>query len=343
MSFTGDRILVNKFAYQFGEPQRWDVIVFKFPGNAKQNYIKRLVGLPGETIRIRQGDIYTRRGDEDTFVIARKPPRKLLSMLQPVHDTQYIPADLIEAGCPSRWQSVRAQGDGPAAGGWIISADQKTYQLSQPSSESAQWLRYRHVVPTMQDWLAIGAGHKPAELPQRHGELISDFYAYNACIHEGQIHAGYLAPSAQARLSGLHWVGDLALECELEVLGSDGEVWLDLVEGGRHYQCRFDVAEGTATLTIDDGQVPFKGQQGGKAPYALSRKTDLQGAGSYKLRFANADDQLLLWVNGSLVQFEMPHGGPVAAYDGRADVRPHGAPRIRATFLPWGLGARAWR
>jgi signal peptidase I len=69
--------LVNKFAYQFGEPQRWDVIV-SFPGNAKQNYIKRLVGLPGETIRIRQGDIYTRRGDEDTFVIACKPPRKLL-------------------------------------------------------------------------------------------------------------------------------------------------------------------------------------------------------------------------------------------------------------------------
>ncbi len=59
-SHTGDRILVNKFAYEapFGEPQRWDVIVFKFPGNAKQNYIKRLVGLPGETIWIRHGDIF---------------------------------------------------------------------------------------------------------------------------------------------------------------------------------------------------------------------------------------------------------------------------------------------
>ena len=41
--FSGDRILVSKFTYDLYEPKRWDVIVFKFPGNAKQNYIKRLV------------------------------------------------------------------------------------------------------------------------------------------------------------------------------------------------------------------------------------------------------------------------------------------------------------
>ena len=40
-SFTGDRILVSKFIYDFHEPDRWDVIVFKFPENAKQNYIDR--------------------------------------------------------------------------------------------------------------------------------------------------------------------------------------------------------------------------------------------------------------------------------------------------------------
>jgi signal peptidase I len=57
-SFNGDRILVSKFAYEFSDPERWDVIVFKYPGNAKQNYIKRLVGLPNELIRIRHGNIY---------------------------------------------------------------------------------------------------------------------------------------------------------------------------------------------------------------------------------------------------------------------------------------------
>ena len=39
-SFMGDRILVSKFSYSVGDPKRWQVIVFKFPGNAKQNYIK---------------------------------------------------------------------------------------------------------------------------------------------------------------------------------------------------------------------------------------------------------------------------------------------------------------
>ena len=62
-SYNGDRILVNKYIYTFSDPQRWDVVVFKFPGDAKMNYIKRLVGLPGETLRIYQGDLFV--GDED--------------------------------------------------------------------------------------------------------------------------------------------------------------------------------------------------------------------------------------------------------------------------------------
>ncbi len=54
----GDRILVNKFAYLMSDPERWDVIVFKYPLNITKNYIKRLVGLPGETISIRDGDVF---------------------------------------------------------------------------------------------------------------------------------------------------------------------------------------------------------------------------------------------------------------------------------------------
>ena len=57
-SYNGDRILVNKYIYSFSDPKRWDVVVFKFPGDAKVNYIKRLVGLPGEKLRIYQGDIF---------------------------------------------------------------------------------------------------------------------------------------------------------------------------------------------------------------------------------------------------------------------------------------------
>ena len=72
-SFNGDRILVDKFAYDFTEPRRWDVVVFKYPEDAKTNYIKRLVGLPGETLFVAGGDIWTSR-DDAAPVIARKPP-----------------------------------------------------------------------------------------------------------------------------------------------------------------------------------------------------------------------------------------------------------------------------
>src|SRR5436190_5365363 len=58
-SFSGDRIIVGKFCYDLGEPQRWDVIVFKYPGLATQNYIKRLIGLPGELVRVIGGNTQT--------------------------------------------------------------------------------------------------------------------------------------------------------------------------------------------------------------------------------------------------------------------------------------------
>ncbi|MCG8652580.1 MAG: signal peptidase I, partial [Pirellulales bacterium] len=106
-TFNGDRILVSKFAYTLQDPDRWDVIVFKYPGNPKQNYIKRLVGLPNETLTVRHGDVYVRPTGTDASnnIILRKPPSKLLAMRQLVYDTDYQAPALIEAGYPSRWQA----------------------------------------------------------------------------------------------------------------------------------------------------------------------------------------------------------------------------------------------
>ncbi len=64
-----DRILVNKFIYDLRPPARWDIIVFQYPLEQSKNYIKRLIGLPGETIEIRDGDVYV---DGE---IARKPEK----------------------------------------------------------------------------------------------------------------------------------------------------------------------------------------------------------------------------------------------------------------------------
>lgn len=54
----GDKLFVNKFIYRFQPPERWDIVVFKYPEDRKKDFIKRLIGLPGEEVEIRDGAIY---------------------------------------------------------------------------------------------------------------------------------------------------------------------------------------------------------------------------------------------------------------------------------------------
>ena len=62
----GDKIFVNKFIYRFKPVERGDVIVFKYPEDPKKDYVKRLVGLSGETIEIKEGRIYIDDKEIDT-------------------------------------------------------------------------------------------------------------------------------------------------------------------------------------------------------------------------------------------------------------------------------------
>ncbi len=55
---SGQRILINKVAYAFGEPERGDVIVFHPPGDQETDYIKRIIALPGESVEIAEGIVY---------------------------------------------------------------------------------------------------------------------------------------------------------------------------------------------------------------------------------------------------------------------------------------------
>ena len=53
-----DRIVVTKFTYWFNEPQRGEVVVFKYPLDPKKLYVKRLIALPGENIKFENGKLY---------------------------------------------------------------------------------------------------------------------------------------------------------------------------------------------------------------------------------------------------------------------------------------------
>lgn len=61
----GDYLIIDEISYRFRDPQRGEVIVFKYPNDPSQRYIKRIIGLPGETIEIKDGQVMVYRQGEE--------------------------------------------------------------------------------------------------------------------------------------------------------------------------------------------------------------------------------------------------------------------------------------
>lgn len=55
---TGEKLITEKFSYQFGEPKRGDIVVLTSPKNPNIELVKRVVGLPNEVITIEEGQVY---------------------------------------------------------------------------------------------------------------------------------------------------------------------------------------------------------------------------------------------------------------------------------------------
>ncbi len=112
----GDRIMVTKYYYTVSDVERFDVVVFKFPLNQPKNFIKRVVGLPGEEIKIIDGDIYARPKGEAAFRIARKTLRVQDSLWIDPFGGPKAPATLADSSIfEERWKAAPLDGDGHAA------------------------------------------------------------------------------------------------------------------------------------------------------------------------------------------------------------------------------------
>jgi signal peptidase I len=70
---NGEFIIVNKLAYRLGEPRLGDVIVFRFPNDPGQDYIKRVIGVPGDRIEVSQGHVSVNGKMLDEPYIAAMP------------------------------------------------------------------------------------------------------------------------------------------------------------------------------------------------------------------------------------------------------------------------------
>lgn len=298
--FNGDRIVVNKLVSEYS---RFDVVVFKNPEQGHVNYIKRLVGLPNETIRIRHGDLYAKGKDDDSFRICRKDPYVQRDIQLPVYDDNHPPKKLIDGGWPERWApSIRDEADElrggwrPAENSWTADRDSRQYQCA-PSRE-LQWLRYQHffAAQTLREKNPTD-GWPTSELSAIPPQLIADYCGFNAGAGRYGDSRGYRDSNYSG---GGYWVGDLTVTADVTVEGpTDGALMvMELVEGTYQFQVHIDLITGSATVhqKVADGEwTPFS-----------KVDTPVSGGGAWEICFANVDDRVCLFVDG--VAYEFPEG-----------------------------------
>ncbi len=281
-NFSGDRILVGKYPYYFSSPQRWDVVVFLFPGGANTNFIKRCVGLPGETIRIHGGNIFVmppkaqleREAKEnaralakitkdssdavpalnvDPFRIARKPPEKIVATMIPVYQNDFQSKKLREVEAEPRWHQLNdAQivGDAVDYTPWQVHDDGRQFYFKGKAGEQTGWLVYQNLVLSQEEWRQAFMGQKPTLKPR----LITDMTAYNTCMY-GDYSNGYESVMPQVPVwdyfYGRHWVKDLIVECTIDVRSlKTGEFRAGLSRGNRTFWCIINLQTGDVALEI---------------------------------------------------------------------------------------------
>ena len=62
----GDNLIVDKLSYRFRDPKRFEIIVFPYRHKENTYYIKRIIGLPGETVQVKDGYVYNRNHSSDS-------------------------------------------------------------------------------------------------------------------------------------------------------------------------------------------------------------------------------------------------------------------------------------
>ncbi len=94
---AGERIFVNKVVYKLHEPERGDVIVFHNPRNPREEYIKRIIALPGEAVEVKEGEVYIYKNGNalvlDEYSYIADPPAYTLSEQQIPEDNYFVLGD----------------------------------------------------------------------------------------------------------------------------------------------------------------------------------------------------------------------------------------------------------
>lgn len=296
---AGDRILVLKYLPIVFEPRRFDVVVFKNPTNPKENYIKRLTGLPGEQLAIVDGDIFTRPADAPPgeadldqpggtwglpgWRIARKPEEAQRAVWMPVHNTAHAPINPIRDGFSwynPPWKATAEAGQPPTGlppTGWQ-GLDGRAPTHTQAGPTRLTW--------DDQAWPIV------------------DFYSYNERYRRvGDSLNPYMPPT--------FGVGDLRVRMGLEPL-EDGLERLALQVDARGHTFRAVLEGGRARVEMRPQESPA-----GQGWQVLDETAiTMPKAGTVTdVEFWHADQALWLYVGGRRVAYAEYDWGPVERFE----------------------------
>ena len=103
---TNEYLIVDQLSYELGTPHRGDVIVFKYPLLPSRFFIKRVIALPGETIRINGNEVSIKTVDSDEFVVLDEPyiefPKESFVEMSLSEDEYFVMGDNRAASLDSR-------------------------------------------------------------------------------------------------------------------------------------------------------------------------------------------------------------------------------------------------
>lgn len=109
----GDYLIIDELSYEIGEPKRGDVIIFKYPKNPNEYFIKRIIGLPGEKIEISNNTIKIYNNDKPEGFIVEEgkyiPQNNVTTgnfVVEMKNDEFYVLGDNRGASADSRWWGV---------------------------------------------------------------------------------------------------------------------------------------------------------------------------------------------------------------------------------------------
>ncbi|MGW8257415.1 MAG: S26 family signal peptidase [Thermoguttaceae bacterium] len=212
----GDRVLIDRLAFYRRQPRRWELAAFRRPPDVEKILLKRIVGLPGESVEIQRGDVYI------NGQIQRKTLDEQLAMALLVFDADYQPT--LHRNLPPRWKVVQKNSRWRSLDGRFTHPNN-----GADASQGIDWLMYRH-------WRRL-----PGNQNQTEKYPITDLIGYNQTLPR--------------REEDIHVVNDLMLSFRISKIFGKGDLYIRCTLGNNVFLLQIDPLTARFQLRVDDREI----------------------------------------------------------------------------------------